>query len=1504
MSSLDDPATKNKYQKCKFRVKRWESDFMDKYGRKPNKNDIRSADPIIKESYKIYWKLKTQVLEETLLDITFSDDVQSNVTLNNTLNESLSAEVIFNTTVNHKGNPEMSKDDNNTQEASINPPDAENIAPKNWNNEISSTSEYSATPTLKNDNANVEGVFGEHLNQKKESSQRKTSMPIGKTSSFQLSQKKFNSSTFSKRNPRKSLSMTKNKSKIDLNKSTNQIDNLNKSTTESDTSVVVDRTSLLFSEIKVLNHESNINIQSVNPIQDVLNGKPLTGERKLDLDWIDRCTKDCDLEVIGDNSKRLSGVSDSGIESIDAHSHEIQDKSLGTSEDLSDDDFVCNSDVEEEDNKNKRIRNWKRMLSDMSMQLAKRPKLDTDENLNNSSHLSKAAYSPYRTFVDNSINNSINNHEKTLTEKENKMKEYEFVDTEDGTMTDEKSLKNDKTNSLNHKNKLLKSSNRRNANSSRSKATKSQKNETKVKRSRVSKRTSHSLKKRNRRSKGELSNEESTENHSDDSESGEQGPQIPIYNIESLNVTPRFAVPQETKGNLISEFCQSINVNESLINQEIISSKEKPKSLMTSKEKLEAKIAAGKLNENFVRINLKKKVFVKGKKSFNFSRYKKTQWRHKKKELASGEGSLDLADLAEKNTCFRCGGSNHIARKCPAMQSDELLPLEETQISDYPTLEEAKKMASQEATKAHCHRIHSLPECSRSSDNTNEESLKLGLENLDTSEDVNEEDFDDFEEDEEEEFTSSTFTGHKIPKELINKLLPPVNGVIEPLYPVSDSGKLIETPQEVFDALKLFGHKNFRPGQEKAVMRVLSGQSTLVTLSTGSGKSLCYQLPAYLYAKRSHCITLVISPLVSLMDDQVTGIPKFISAAALHTGHTPKVREKIINAIKEGEIDILLVSPEAIVAGEKSTGFGSLLRQLPPIAFACIDEAHCISQWSHNFRPSYLMVCRVLIEKLGVKTILGLTATATRSTAESIVRHLTIPDGMDGVIKDIPVPNNLSLTVSKDDQRDRALIELLRSQRFKECDSIIIYCTRREECVRITGLLRASFREYDDPNCDKSKSKAKTSSIAEAYHAGLPPSRRKVIQKAFMNGNTRIVVATVAFGMGINKSNIRSVIHYNMPSNFEGYVQEVGRAGRDQLPAHCHLFISPKEDQDKWELRRHIYANGVDRHTIRKLLQKIFIPCSCSNNRKKCPGHEVAIPIDTTVQSLDISEETISTLLCYLELHPKKFITVLSSVYVNAKVSSYNGVKALKAAAQMSPPLAMAIAMDRKRGISHDNDTIIEFPVVDVAAAIGWDSGVVKSHLKNLEWETIDGKPKRSAINVKFDTLGLRVRAPGDLSDAELDEALDALAERTQSQQTVSLQQLEMIYTVLNKFSYQSVQDCKELTNDNIENSNGLKNLIRSYFQSSSPLSIIEIPRDKNDKVDNETQIISDIRSLINSYRDNNFSGRAVARIFHGIQSPNYSALTWSRCRFWRAHLTVDFNWIVQTATREILAMR
>lgn len=232
----------------------------------------------------------------------------------------------------------------------------------------------------------------------------------------------------------------------------------------------------------------------------------------------------------------------------------------------------------------------------------------------------------------------------------------------------------------------------------------------------------------------------------------------------------------------------------------------------------------------------------------------------------------------------------------------------------------------------------------------------------------------------------------------------------------------------------------------------------------------------------------------------------------------------------------------------------------------------------------------------------------------------------------------------------------------------------------------------------------------------------------------------------------------------------------------------------------------------------------------------------------------------------------------------------------------MAIALDLKKGISHAELTSIEFNVIEVAAAIGWDSGVVKYQLKNLEWTNVNGMPKRSTISVQFKNLGFRIRSRGDLTDDELDATLNDLYSRVVLQEKTQLAQLNNVFHGLSSVAYKTFVEAQsdELSS---KKSDQLKRLIRGYFQSTDETDISQMDEFVDDDAPVD-QIVRDVRTLIAMYPENNFTGRNIARIFHGVASPVYPAQIWSRCKFWRVHTKTDFNLIVKLANSTIVKMR
>ena len=406
------------------------------------------------------------------------------------------------------------------------------------------------------------------------------------------------------------------------------------------------------------------------------------------------------------------------------------------------------------------------------------------------------------------------------------------------------------------------------------------------------------------------------------------------------------------------------------------------------------------------------------------------------------------------------------------------------------------------------------------------------------------------------------------------------------------------------------------------------------------------------------------------------------------------------------------------------------------------------------------------------------------------------------------------------------------------------------------------------------------------------------MQAAFMSGKLRVVVATVAFGMGIDKSDIRAIVHYNMPRSFESYIQEIGRAGRDGKAARCHLFLDSKGG-DVRELRRHIHANSVDRFTLRKFVTAVL---GSEEPDVKQEYQEVALSVARLVERLDMPEENISTLLCYLEDYSPPMVHVSNHVYCHAKVQCYGGPRQLRQIAAKCPPLAAAIAILRQGGENLESASSVEFPVVDVSARMGWDSAIVKKELKNLEWNHTAAGWRKSGVLVEFSDLAFHFSAKTGLTEARLDEVLEDLYTQAETRERTEMWGLVRLGKAFSVVAVDKEIMCVDMEATETK-SDKLKLFIREYFTEIERQVPASLPTP--DACQYEESVRGDIRSFVCTHSDHTWNGRAVARILHGIQSPNFPAVQWGKVyRFWRKHLDVDFNFLVKIATQEILNLK
>jgi ATP-dependent DNA helicase RecQ len=324
---------------------------------------------------------------------------------------------------------------------------------------------------------------------------------------------------------------------------------------------------------------------------------------------------------------------------------------------------------------------------------------------------------------------------------------------------------------------------------------------------------------------------------------------------------------------------------------------------------------------------------------------------------------------------------------------------------------------------------------------------------------------------------------------------------------------------------EIFGFDSFRPGQEEVILAVLDGRDTLAVMPTGGGKSLCYQVPALM----TEGLTVIVSPLISLMKDQVDSLlqSSVEGAAALHSGLSPEERWEVEKRMRTGEIRMLYVAPERL----RSLEFVLALRRAG-VGLFVVDEAHCISEWGHDFRPDYLFLPRV-VRDLGNPPVLALTATATPRVRQDILRSLGMREPKV-VVTSFNRPNLTYRVLSSREKKDKLplILEVIR----KSLPPGIVYGTTRKECEELAASLKRAGVN------------------AAHYHAGLGAAERSSVQERFMTDELDVVVATIAFGMGVDKPNVRFVVHASVPGSLPAYIQEAGRAGRDGEPSECVIL--------------------------------------------------------------------------------------------------------------------------------------------------------------------------------------------------------------------------------------------------------------------------------------------------------------------------------------------------------------
>ena len=486
-----------------------------------------------------------------------------------------------------------------------------------------------------------------------------------------------------------------------------------------------------------------------------------------------------------------------------------------------------------------------------------------------------------------------------------------------------------------------------------------------------------------------------------------------------------------------------------------------------------------------------------------------------------------------------------------------------------------------------------------------------------------------------------------------------------------------------------FGFSHFREGQEQTISQLLDGHSSLAIFPTGSGKSLCYQLAAL---HLPH-LTLVVSPLLALMKDQLEFLhSKGIAAASIDSSLNAQQHQEVVQRVKSGDIKVLMVSVERF----KNERFRQLISSIQ-LSLLVIDEAHCISEWGHNFRPDYLKL-PYYQQLLNIPCVLLLTATATPKVKEDMAKKFAIAPSH--IVQTGFYRKNLQLVVKSVPQEDKVstLVDLLSSRN----GAAIVYVTLQQTAEEVAALL------------------ARQGLNAKAYHAGLNSELRSNIQTEFMSDHVQIIVATIAFGMGIDKNNVRTVVHYDLPKSIENYSQEIGRAGRDGLPSYC---ITLADKSGLTTLENFIYGDTPERSGIEHVLQSV--KHEQQNQQWQLQG--LSLSTESNIRQLPLR-----TLLVQLELSDviKPLFTYFADFKYKFNVSE-NEVLARFSGERYQFLQALFECSDKKKVWATPNfERLAQHYQCDRARAV-----VALEYLAEQQLITLETKKSTEVFSVNLDTL-------------------------------------------------------------------------------------------------------------------------------------------------------------------------